>query len=228
MKKNIFLFAAIVALTSCTITKRHYAPGYQVQWKSIKEFGSAGQRQNQVVLPSQVHTGKNLEASSSGTTQADLASSQHRFEELNFAIPSITKIERDCEIDDDASAIETFGEIRTEVVKEEQMPRLTRIEMAADTIEDHVPDQIDLSANKKLNQKALWGMILSLVGLPTFYLSGIGVLLCCLALDEIKKQGGRGKRLAQIGVFVPVALLGLVVLYFIGFMILYAVDLGIS
>jgi hypothetical protein len=228
MKKIIFLFAASVALSSCTITKRHYAPGYQVQWKSIKEFGPSGHRQNRAVFPSQGQTEKDLEASSSSATQAELVSSQHRFEELNFAIPSITKIERDCEIDDDASAIETFGEIRTEVGKVEQMPRLTRIEMAADTIEDHVPDQIDLSANKKLNQKALWGMILSLVGLPTFYLSGIGVLLCCLALDEIKKQGGRGKRLAQIGVFVPVALLGLVVLYLIGFMILYAVDLGIS
>ena len=228
MKKNIFFFAAIVALASCTITKRHYAPGYHVQCKSFREFSPTEHWQNQVVLTSRGRTEKDLEASSSSITQAELAASQYCIEELNFANPFFTKIKRDYEIDDDADALETFGANPPEAEKEEMVPQFKWKEMASDTIDDHFPDQRDLSANKKLNQKALWGMILSIVGLPTVTITLIGVLLCGFALDEIKEHGGRGKILAKIGIVIPLIIVGSIVLYVVGFLIYYIASIGIS
>jgi hypothetical protein len=101
-------------------------------------------------------------------------------------------------------------------------------EISSDTIV--APDfaSSDLGANTRVNRKALWGMILAVLGLPVVWLAIVGVLLCRSALDEIKTNGGRGKRMAQIGIAIPLLVAAILIIWVLVFMIMLIVEQGIS
>jgi hypothetical protein len=76
MKKIIFLFAAIAALTSCTITKRHYSPGYHVEWKSLRSKEVVAQPTEESIA-----------------SRKDVIKTETTIVDQNFAQPNLTTVQ---------------------------------------------------------------------------------------------------------------------------------------
>ncbi len=226
MRKILLLFAAIAVLSSCTITKRHYAPGYHVDWKSM----NATQNQNRVPLT--IETSNENKSVVANLETVEISTVNHH-ESIEHAYPVSHMLDgTNLEMQDMAgNDIDPKGFVnqgtKENALEDEEYP-LNSIEILTDTLNDPISTSPDLSSNTRVNRKAIWGLILSAIGLPGFVLSGVGVLLCALALDEIKKNGGRGKVLAKIGIAIPATIAAIIVLWFIVLMIALVIEQGIS
>ena len=221
MKKSTFLFAAIVALASCTITKRHYAPGYHVQWKNAK----ATDRQSMPIcnhdFDAQDFSKIKSSASMESSVLQELALSQNGYGEWSFVKSTFFQIEQvnnsvdspEGFIDENQYAPEVQGTFRD----------LNVPTIFADTITDTSSEDNHEIEESKVNRTAIVGVILAYLGLPTLILSAIGIGLCFSALDEIKSNGGRGKTLAWFGIIGPIVI---AIAYIVFFALAYGGSLG--
>lgn len=226
MKKILLFFAVIAALSSCTITKRHYAPGYHVDWKSMNST------QNQNRAPLTLETSNENKSLVANLETVEM-SSFNELDPIENAYPLSylldgTNLEMQDMAGNDFDPKSFVNQVTKENALEDEAHQLNSIEILTDTLNDPVSSEPDLSANTRVNRKAIWGLILSVIGLPGFILSGVGVLLCFLALDEIKKNGGRGKVLAKIGIAIPATIAAVIVICFIVLMVILVVEQGIS
>lgn len=187
MRKILLLFAAIAALSSCTITKRHYAPGYHVEWKSLGN--------NKI-------ENRNLEKQASNLDESYPMSN----DEL------VCDRENDVELIQQSSNV--IGEDLTtfELPKESEDIGYAEFfisqnkTIARDTIiDDAKPSDYDskvVRVNSEKNKMAMIGFYLSILGLwlPLTILPGF---ICSLiGYNQIKKGKGVGKKDAVAGMLI--------------------------
>ncbi len=184
MKKIIFLFAAIAALTSCTITKRHYAPGYHVEFKSLRSKEVAVKPTEETVV------------TNDGSTNDKNLSKDQVFVQSNSAIG---RNSTSMQVDEFAMNQETLAPEEL-VYSEAQSVTENQIVFSNDLIkssEKEVTEAPVLTApTGDINTIALVGFCLSLFSL--FALPG---LICSIiGLKQIKEGKGEGKGLAIAGI----------------------------
>jgi hypothetical protein len=224
MRKLFLLLAAIVALSSCSITKRHYAPGYHVEWKALRQARPINESSS-VVEDAKVFMPSNtMEEVKPITSSDEFALLEHA--PLNSLNAENAQQEFSGSSENSNNVLSHPIPLGNDVEVNEAP--LEWSEISSDTIvaPDFAPS--DLGANTRVNRKALWGMILAVLGLPVVWLAIIGFLLCRSALDEIKTNGGRGKRMAQIGIAIPLLVAAILIIWALVFMIMLIVEQGIS
>ena len=222
MRKILLLFAVIAALSSCTITKRHYAPGYHVDWKSMY----ATQNQNRAPLTIETSNENKSEVENIETVEMTTFNELDPIENaypLSYLLDGTNLEMQDMAGNDiDPKGFVNQG-TKENALEDEEYP-LKSIEILKDTLNDPNSTSPDLIVNKRVNRKAIWGLILSVVGIPSVYGAAIGIYLCVQAIKEIEKNGGRGKRLAQIGIAIPTILVGAIILFWVIVIIAIAIE----
>jgi hypothetical protein len=181
MKKIIFLLAAIAALSSCTITKRHYAPGYHVEWKSLRSKEvTVGSNEIDEVTKDQVTINDPAESI------AILTSNQNEDVILiDGKIPPAINLQfqRDTTIVDEKEQ-EDFHQATSE---EKGSPQ-----------ESAKNPEIDQSCY--INKMALLGFILTISSLYLIFTFIPGVIFSFIGYKQIKEGKGIGLGLAKTGI----------------------------
>lgn len=205
MKKIIFLFLAIIALTSCSITKRHYAPGYHVEWKG---------RHSHVDIP-----------------QTPLADRSERVEsnsiienagtEVNasLSVPSVSNF---------SNPMEDFQTSDSEQIVEENASQESLAGLSETIVEpigkssevgNQEPTEIQplpTPTSDNINTMALVGFILSCASFLLFITALPGLVISVIGLKQIKEGNGEGKGLAIAGIVIG----ALYTLFIIGYVAL--------
>lgn len=202
MKKIVFLFAAIAALSSCTITKRHYAPGYHVDWKSrntvkmnqdVAEEPAQKENVEVIVLnPSeQVYSetsSSSIAMSESGLVYSDVADmKEEQLTEIN-QLPALT--EQGSEEPQTLSLNESKEEVEAQNYSPEPAPE------------------------EDINKLALIGFICSVSSLLLVFPALPGLIMSIIGYKQIMQGRGTGKGFAIAGIVVG-ALYTLIVLLYI-------------
>jgi hypothetical protein len=184
MKKIIFLFAAIAALTSCTITKRHYAPGYHVEWNSFRSKEVAVSPIEQIVAVNDVSTSDDVDFSNRDFVRSN--SVVDRNAESNIA--SEFKSAQEQVISDDFVSNDAEPSLEEKIDPAYESMKSSENELTE--------AQVLAAPTGDLNILALIGFCLSLFSF--FALPG---LICSLiGLKQIKEGNGEGKGLAIAGI----------------------------
>lgn len=204
MKKIVFLFAAIAALSSCTITKRHYAPGYHVDWKSrntvkmnqdVAEEPAQKENVEVIVLnPSeQVYSetsSSSIAMSASGLVYSDVADmKEEQLTEINH-LPALT--EQGSEEPQTLSLNDGVEEADTQHYSPEPAPE------------------------EDINKMALIGFICSVASSFLFFPALPGLIMSIIGYKQIMQGNGTGKGLAIAGIVVG-ALYTLIILFYIAY-----------
>jgi hypothetical protein len=186
MKKIIFLIAAIAALSSCTITKRHYAPGYHVEWKSL---GNKIENRN---LEDQASNHDEYYQISNENFVCDLETDVEFVQQSPYVIGEGLNTFDSSQEPEESGSVELFISCNQTITR--------------DTIIDDVkPSDYDskiIHINSEKNKLALIGFYLSLLGLwlPLTVLPGF---ICSLiAYNQIKKGKGEGRKEAVEGMLI--------------------------
>lgn len=187
MRKILLLFAAIAALSSCTITKRHYAPGYHVEWKSLGN--------NKI-------ENRNVENQASNLDESDPISNDKLVCDLETDVELIQQspnvIGESLNTFDSSQELEESGSVELFISRNQTITRDTIIDDAKPS--DYDSKIIHIKSEK--NKLALIGFYLSLLGLwlPLTVLPGF---ICSLiAYNQIKKGKGVGKKDAVAGMLI--------------------------
>ncbi len=187
MRKILLLFAAIAALSSCTITKRHYAPGYHVEWKSLGN--------NKI-------ENRNVENQASNLDESDPISNDKLVCDLETDVELIQQspnvIGESLNTFDSSQELEESGSVELFISRNQTITRDTIIDDAKPS--DYDSKIIHIKSEK--NKLALIGFYLSLLGLwlPLTVLPGF---ICSLiAYNQIKKGKGEGKKDAVAGMLI--------------------------
>ena len=187
MRKILLLFAAIAALSSCTITKRHYAPGYHVEWKSLGN--------NKI-------ENRNVENQASNLDESDPISNDKLVCDLETDVELIQQspnvIGESLNTFDSSQELEESGSVELFISRNQTITRDTIIDDAKPS--DYDSKIIHIKSEK--NKLALIGFYLSLLGLwlPLTVLPGF---ICSLmAYKQIKKGKGVGKKDAVAGMLI--------------------------
>ncbi len=202
MKKIIFLIAAIAALSSCTITKRHYAPGYHVDWKSrntvkmnqdVAEEPAQKENVEVIVLkPSeQVHS----ESSSSSIAMSE--------GELVYSDVADVKEEQKEEINQ--------GHSFSPSQQSEANSSLGNDSHENAEVEHYSPEP---APEEDINKLALIGFICSVSSLLLVFPALPGLIMSIIGYKQIMQGRGTGKGFAIAGIVVG-ALYTLIVLLYI-------------
>ncbi|MEY4331161.1 MAG: hypothetical protein RL609_1909 [Bacteroidota bacterium] len=210
MKKIILLFAAIVALSSCSITKRHYAPGYHVEWKGKRthlEIPQAPLAERVEITESNKEI-ENIETAVLETYSKSAGS--------NFSIPSE---------DFQVNGVESIQEN----VQEESLPKVLDESKAFESSEETSSQEIveaplhALPGEDNINTLALIGFILSMSSFLLVFTALPGLVVSIIGLKQINEGNGGGKGLAIAGIVIG-ALYVFVLIAYVG--ILGLVNLG--
>ena len=219
MKKQFYFFgttivAMMLMLSGCSITKRHYAPGYHVEWhKSGTSHLANGQ----------VSKDAKDEESEERMVQAP--------QELQPVQKGISTVEGQWE--GQTMKIDQEGSHESADLSKEQ----TSTEQAANHASDYDDKTIEPKTEQSVGSQedapmsapptennifAILGLIFSI--LPSFWL--LGVVFSIVGLVQIKKDGGEGKKLAVAGLIICGAWLLLFLLYFVIYAILIAQSIA--
>lgn len=221
MKKIIFFFAATAALTSCTITKRHYSPGYHVEWKNAKATDGQSMPICNHDFDAQDFSKIKSSASKESSVLQELSPSQNVYCEWTSIKSTSSQKEQ---INNSDYCTEGFIDENQYVPEVQGTFRdLNVATIFVDTITDTFSEDNHEIEESKVNRTAIVGVILAYLGLPTLILSAIGIGLCFSALDEIKSDGGRGKTLAWFGIIGPIVI---AIAYIVFFALAYGGSLG--
>lgn len=210
MKKLIFLFVAIASLTSCSITKRHYAPGYHVEWKGKRahlEIPQAPLAERVEITESNKEI-ENIETAVLETYSKSTGS--------NFSIPSE---------DFQVNGVESIQEN----VQEESLPKVLDESKAFESSEETSSQEIveaplyALPGEGNINTLALVGFILSMSSFLLVFTALPGLVVSIIGLKQINEGNGGGKGLAIAGIVIG-ALYVFVLIAYVG--ILGLVNLG--
>ena len=213
MKKIIFLFAAIVALASCTITKRHYSPGYYFEFRKRELAMLHPAKEMERCVSSQEEYLFELQASS------DLQS---------IEILQLKNVELQC-----TSNIRLVND-SLKKNRDSLSSRNNEVYAKNDTLDLPNSSGDYYKAKEKVNPKAAIGFGLTVLGISTaffapylvFYLTLIGVLFSYLGYKEIKRHGGRGEKLAKWGMAIPLGAFALVIVFALIFLLAYGIALA--
>lgn len=200
MKKIIFLFVAIASLTSCSITKRHYAPGYHVEWKGKRTHVEIAQAPlaERVVITESNKERENIETAVSETYSKSVVS--------NFSIPSE---------DFQMNGVESIQES----VQEESLPKVLDESKAFENNDDTPSKEIveapvhALPGEGDINTMALVGFILSMSSFLLVITGLPGLIVSIIGLKQINEGRGEGKGFAIAGIVVGALYTLLVLLY---------------
>ncbi|MBM3427663.1 MAG: DUF4190 domain-containing protein [Bacteroidetes bacterium] len=200
MKKIIFLFAAIVALTSCSITKRHYAPGYHVEWKG---------KGTHLELP-QTQIAERVEKAESNTEIENIETAVSETD-TESAVSNFSNPLEDIQL----NGVESFQENVIEeslskVLDESKSFESNDYAFSQEIVEAPV---YALPGEGDVNTMALVGFILSMSSL-LLVLTGLpGLIVSAIGLKQINEGRGEGKGLAIAGIVVGAIYTLLVLLY---------------
>lgn len=205
MKKIIFLFAAIVALSSCTITKRHYAPGYHVEWRKMR---------SQNVVPNE-----------------NVADSQESIKEIETpvmvdpAAPMIASQEING-MNIDRSGLRVIEDMQTENATELVVDNSIEVvqsasaetQMKVGVTESTEAPISSTPPSGNINTLALVGFCLSMSSFLLVITALPGLICSIIGLKQIKAGNGEGKGLAIAGIVVG-ALYSLIILVYLAYFI---------
>ncbi len=204
MKKIVFLFAAIAALSSCTITKRHYAPGYHVDWKSRNAVKAnhdvvAESAQYEIIEPFvQTPTEQILpEVSASSNARTN-------FEWMNVDGK---------EVKDDQLAKVSQLPVPSEKVQEEFQTLSLNDEVEETEAQNY---SLEPAPEEDINKMALIGFICSVASSLLFFPALPGLIMSIIGYKQIMQGNGTGKGLAIAGIVVG-ALYTLIILFYIAY-----------
>ena len=208
MKKIIFLFAAVVALTSCSITKRHYAPGYHVEWKGIRSHVelpadpiAEEPNKSEMKFENQVSSQENTNPISQGST-IQIQGESPNVLMSDFAISDEGEGQQS---ETNQIAPETYG-----------------IENKANTAfpqESSEAPVMEYPTSGNYNMLALIGFILSLFSVTAL----VGLILSIIGLKQIKAGDGEGKGLAIAGIVIG----AFWILFYLAYIVLlFVVNIG--
>ena len=189
MKKIILLFAAIVALSSCSITKRHYATGYHVEWKGKRTHLEIPQAPlaERVEITESNKEKKTIEVAVSETYSKSAGS--------NFSITSE---------DFQVNGVESIQEN----VREESLPKVLDESKAFESYEEASSQEIveapmyALPDEGNINTLALIGFILSMSSFLLVFTALPGLVVSIIGLKQINEGNGGGKGLAIAGIVI--------------------------
>jgi hypothetical protein len=203
MRRMLLLFMAIASLTSCTITKRHYDPGYHVDWKLFRD------NTLEVPLPgSQIAKVHWPEISES--IHCDFFFHEDR--------NSLDEVYRSSSCEDDVlGKILCAGNEDIQTNGSRSFNEINRsISQDPDTIGQGIGTSEVLSekesADTELNTMALIGFATSLSAIGFVITGFFGLIFSIIGLIQIKQGNGEGKRMAIWGIVIG-AVYTLVLLY---------------
>jgi hypothetical protein len=205
MKKIIFLFAAIAALTSCTITKRHYAPGYHVEWKSLR---------SKEVVPQPIEE--------SIASRKDVIKTETTIVDQNFAQPNLTTVQNaermgveENEVSMESVVPENSVSAEMQLVQVDQVFQSNEQGSSPEAPIEEAPIAAPPTGN--INTMALVGFCLS-VGSALLLITCIPGLICSIiGLKQIKAGNGEGKGFAIAGIVIG-ALYTLLILFYVAYL----------
>lgn len=213
MKKIIFLFAATAALTSCTITKRHYSPGYYFEF-SKRELAN---------LQAEHEMERSLSCQEDYPIDLQLSSDIYSIEILQ-----LKNVELQCT----SNVLLVNDSLKKN--RDSLSSRNNEVYAKNDTLDLPNSSGDYYKAKEKVNPKAAVGFCLTVLGVLTaffapylvFYLTLIGVLFSYLGYKEIKRHGGRGEKLAKWGMAIPLGAVALVIFFGLIFLLAYGIALA--
>jgi hypothetical protein len=213
MKKIIFLFAAIAALSSCTITKRHYAPGYHVDWKSRN---AVKLNQDLVEQPSHQETAELAVQSPTEQVVSEWSSS-------SIAISEIEEVNSDV-ADVKGSQLEESNQLPSfsQPLHEEAIS--TTINESKDEAVGHFSSKP--APEEDINKLALIGFICSVSSLLLVFPALPGLIMSIIGYKQIMQGKGTGKGFAIAGIVIG-ALYTLVLLFYVAYLALLIIYGGI-
>ena len=212
MKKIIFLFAAIVALSSCTITKRHYAPGYHVEWKKSK---------NEFVAPASPSTSAERilseEHASNPVTESPVDSYNHLDYRSETAVSPLMNESVETERISEQHAMQ--------IAEPFEVPSQSATESNAQPAPE--PTEVPIAdAPSEINKMALIGFILSMSSFLIVITALPGLIVSVIGLKQINEGRGEGKGLAIAGIVIG-ALYTLVLLFYVAYLAFLIIYGGI-
>lgn len=203
MKKIIFLFAAIVALASCSITKRHYAPGYHVEWKKLRSHLEQpnGVSKERLASEELVNAAQNESQSDASTYQNPSFSKSYSSEESVLMNNEEMATEQPQQYDESLANIDSSNDWVQLNNRNSQ-----------DLVEAPVMATPPTGAT---NTMALIGFILSMSSFLLVITCVPGLIFSLIGLKQIREGNGEGKGLAIAGIVIG-ALYTLVILFYVG------------
>lgn len=210
MKKLIFFFVAIVALSSCSITKRHYAPGYHVEWKGMR---------SQVELPKE-SLAEQIEKVESNSVVENVQSEVTG----TFSAPSVSNFS-DPANDLQLGSMETFTD---ETAEQKSLPSI--LELNSDNERRNEASNKDLieapamasPPTGDINTMALVGFILSMSSFLIVITALPGLIVSVIGLKQINEGRGEGKGLAIAGIVIGALYTFLTLIYIAYFAVIIA------
>lgn len=204
MKKVVYLIAAIAALSSCTITKRHYAPGYHVDWKSrntvkVNQDVVAESAQSEIIEP--------LVQTPTEQILPEVSASSN--ESTNFQLMNGDAIE----VKVDQSIEVNQLSVSSQYIQEETsaIPLNDRVEEAE--AQQFSPES---APEGDINKMALIGFICSVASSFLFFPALPGLIMSIIGYKQIMQGIGTGKGLAIAGIVVG-ALYTFIILFYIAY-----------
>ena len=201
MKKLIFFFAAIVALSSCSITKRHYAPGYHVEWKGMR---------SQVELPKEPLT-ERIEKVESNSVVENV---QSEVTEI-FSVPAVSNYSdpsNDLQLESEEASTEEMVELKSLPSNSDLNNNDVR-HTALSNQEIIEAPAVASPPTGDINTMALVGFILSMSSFLLVITGLPGLIVSAIGLKQINEGRGEGKGLAIAGIVVGALYTLLVLLY---------------
>lgn len=202
MKKVIFLFAAIVALTSCSITKRHYAPGYHVEWKG---------KRSHVDIP-QAPLAERSERVESNSINENTGTEVN----ASLSVPSVSNFSNPTA----DLPMNSAEQIVEENVYQESNAGLSETEVEpirkSSEVENQEPTEIQplpTPTSDNINTMALIGFILSMSSFLLVITCLPGLIVSFIGLKQIREGNGEGKGLAIAGIVIGALYTLLILLY---------------
>jgi hypothetical protein len=214
MKKVVFFFAAIAALSSCTITKRHYAPGYHVDWKSRN---SVKVNQDLVEETKQKETIEPFVQLATEQVLSEVSSSSNA--RTNFELMNSDVVELN---EDQLAAVNTLPAPSLQIKEEPKSfsQNEGKVEVKA---QNYFPEP---APEEDINKMALIGFICSAAA-PLLFLTAIpGLIISIIGYKQVSQGIGSGKGLAIAGIVLG-ALYTFVTLIYVAYLIFMIATVGL-
>jgi hypothetical protein len=195
MKKQLYIFgtamvAMVFLLSGCSITKRHYSPGYHVEWHK-----SGANHLAKEEVSKDFKNGKEEELI------------VHSHEESKQLQNVISPIEGQVESESMITDVDGFGgeeDPSTERARVENISENASNQFNQST-EEKTEDNSGSMEDKAVQAPPTENNIFALLGLIFSIVPGLGLLgliFSLVGLSQIKKDGGEGKKLAIAGIII--------------------------
>jgi hypothetical protein len=205
---SLLLMAMTLILSGCSVTKRHYAPGYHVEWHKSganhlakeevsKDFKNGKEEELIVHSPEESKQVQIGFSPMEGQMETESMLTEH--EGLDGAEDPSTE----------RTVVENISENASD-------PFNQNTQIKTEDNSGSAEDKAAQAPPTDNNIFAILGLIFSI--LPSFWI--FGVIFSIVGLVQIKKEGGEGKKLAVAGLIICGAWLLLFMLYFIVYAVL--------